>query len=344
VFLCLAALLCGCEQIESGLYERAADRALGGDRTELVEDGALHVVLCGTGSPLADPDRAGPCTAVMAGGALYLVDAGPGSWENVQLWRLPRARLAAILLTHFHSDHIGELGEAVLQSWVGGRTAPVTVYGPPGVEQVVDGFRRAYAFDAKYRVAHHGEEAMPPGATETAAVTVAVPRDGESSVVFEANGLRVRAFSVDHRPVDPAFGYRFEYGGRSVVISGDTGPSESLIANARSADLLIHEALAAHIVERVREIAQRRGEQRWAKLMGDVIDYHATPAQAADVARKAGVRMLALTHLVPPPQNALVRRLFLEEVDDRGLELVTGADGTHFVLPPGSDAIAVQAE
>ena len=119
----------GCDRIESAIYQRAADRALAPDRTDLLSDGSLHVILCGTGSPLPDPDRAGPCAAVIAGGNFYLVDVGPGSWENVQLWRLPRAQLAGVLLTHFHSDHIGDLGEVVMQSWVGGRTEPLTVYG-----------------------------------------------------------------------------------------------------------------------------------------------------------------------------------------------------------------------
>jgi ribonuclease Z len=341
--ICLGAALAGCERVQSALYERAADRALAGDRDELLGDGALHVILCGTGSPLPDPERAGPCTAVIAGGGLYLVDVGPGSWENVQLWRLPRAHLAGVLLTHFHSDHIGDLGEVVMQSWVGGRAVPLTIYGPPGVEDVVDGFRRAYAFDTKYRIAHHGESAMPPAGAETVAVTVSVPAPGQSTVVFEKNGLRVTAFSVDHRPVVPAFGYRFDYAGRSVVISGDTGPSDSLVQNAKGADLLVHEALAAHMIERIREIAQRRDAKRWAKLMGDIQTYHTTPSQAADIARQAGVSMLVLTHLVPAPQNALVKRLFLQGVDKSGIELVVGADGTHFTLPPQSKKIEIDS-
>jgi ribonuclease Z len=333
----------GCDRIESAIYQRAADRALAPDRTDLLSDGSLHVILCGTGSPLPDPDRAGPCTAVIASGNFYLVDVGPGSWENVQLWRLPRAQLAGVLLTHFHSDHIGDLGEVVMQSWVGGRTEPLTVYGPPGVDAVVDGFKTAYQFDTKYRVAHHGEEAMPAHAADTAVSTINVPRPGESTVVFERNGLVVRAFAVDHRPVEPAFGYRFEFGGRSVVISGDTGPSDSLVANAKGADLLVHEALAAHMVERVRDIAAQRQQPRLAKMMSDIVDYHTTPAQAADIARQAGVRMLALTHLVPPPQNALVKRIFLEGVDQSGIQFVLGDDGSHFVLPPQSQEIDVES-
>src|SRR5262249_40602158 len=110
IVMVLALLYAGCDRIESGLIPRGAARALPGDRNALLDDGKLHVVLCGTGSPLADPQRAGPCTAVLAGGHFLLVDVGPGSWREVALLRLPRARLEAVLLTHFHSDHIGELG------------------------------------------------------------------------------------------------------------------------------------------------------------------------------------------------------------------------------------------
>ncbi|MYF04588.1 MAG: MBL fold metallo-hydrolase, partial [Holophagales bacterium] len=107
------------------------------NRSSLLDDGALHVVICGSGSPLPSAERAGPCTAVIAGGRMFLIDVGPGSTENLRLWGLPMGSLAGVLLTHFHSDHIGELGEVVFASWTGGRAVPLDVYGPVGVEQVV---------------------------------------------------------------------------------------------------------------------------------------------------------------------------------------------------------------
>ena len=120
----------------------------------------MRVVLCGTGNPLPDRERAAACTAIFAGGNMYLVDIGPGSWKNLALWRVPPAKLAAIMLTHFHSDHIGDLGEINIETWANGRDHPLRVYGPPGVDQVVNGFAQAYSLDEGYRIAHHGAALM----------------------------------------------------------------------------------------------------------------------------------------------------------------------------------------
>jgi ribonuclease Z len=317
---------------------------LRGDRTDLLDDGKLHVVLCGTGSPLADAERASACTAVLAGGHFVVVDVGPGSAEQLGLLRLPRARVDAILLTHFHSDHIGDLGEAVMQTWVAGRGAPLNVYGPPGVDEVVSGFVRAYAADTQYRIAHHGSDALPPAAGVPAARTVYLPAPDQSSVVFEADGLRVTAFAVDHEPVVPAYGYRFEYRGRSVVISGDTAKNDNLVRHSRGADVIVHEALAAHMIAPVTEYARANGLDRWAKLTADILDYHTTPAEAAAVAREAQARLLVLSHLVPPLPNVVARRMFLRGVKqewDGRVEI--GHDGMHITLVPDSEAIEVSS-
>jgi len=301
-------------------------------------DGALHVVLCGTGSPLADADRAAACTAVLAGGHFFIIDAGPGSWENLQLWRLPIDGVSGVLLTHFHSDHIGELGEVMTQSWVAsGRAEPLPVFGPPGVSEVVDGFNRAYAFDRVYRRAHHTPEFMPERGGLAVAHDFAMPAPGEATTVFDADGLRIMAFAVDHAPVQPAVGYRIEFGGRSVVVSGDTTRSSSLVKNAQGADLLIHEALSFELMGRVSRIVTEAGRPRLGKLAGDVLDYHTSPAQAKEIADEAGVELLVLTHNVPPLRNALIERFFVQGVDMDGV--VIGDDGLHFTLPADSQTI-----
>jgi ribonuclease Z len=330
--LLAALLLSGCDR----LLDRQVERNLTRVNRSVLTSPDLLVVLCGTGSPLADATRAAACTAVIAGGTFLLVDVGPGSWEQVDLADLPAGELAGVLLTHFHSDHIGDLGEAITQSWIAGRSKPLEVYGPPGVGRVVAGIGEAYALDTGYRVKHHGEEFMPSQAAGAVAREIALPPEGSSDpvVVLERGGLRVTAFRVDHAPVSPAVGYRFDWRGRSVVVSGDTRKSASLIANARGADILVHEALQPKLTGRAAQVAQRIGQPRLAKLASDLPGYHTTPREAAEVAQQAGVKHLVLTHLVPGPNGVLGEHLFLDgagEVFDG--ELTLGEDGMRWTLP-----------
>ena len=333
-FAALVVALGGCQRIVDRQIEANLNRVRG----DLLKSPDLHVILCGTGSPLPDRTRASACTAVIAGGELVLVDIGPGSWKTVDLSNLPTAGLSAILLTHFHSDHIGDLGEAVTQSWIAGRTRPLDVYGPVGTEQVVDGFRQAYAQDVNYRVAHHGEAYLPRTAGNPVAHEVPLDEDpAAAAVVFERNGLRVTMFRVDHAPVAPAVGYRFDYRGRSVVVSGDTRKSASLIQHAAKADILIHEALNHELMGRAADIAERLGKSRLAKLARDIVGYHTSPVEAAEVAKEAGVKHLVLTHLVPGPPNFLARHLFVAGMKEHyDGEITLGEDGLELTLTPAS--------
>jgi len=332
VFLAVATCAIGCQR----LIDRQVDRTLTRVDESVLRSPDLQVVLCGTGSPIADPDRAAACTAVIAGGHFFLVDVGPGSANVVNLANLPLDHLEGILLTHFHSDHIGDLGEEITQSWIAGRTQPLDVYGPTGVVPIVDGFREAYAADVDARVLHHGEQYMPRAAAGAVAHETALP-DGPQAdaVVFDRDGLRITMFRVDHDPVRPAVGYRFDFGGRSVVVSGDTKKSESVAAHAKGADLLIHEALAAEFTARAVEGAKRLGMTRLAKLAGDIPGYHTTPREAGEVAAEAGVAHLVLTHLVPAPSNVITRRAFKNGASEafHG-EVTVGEDGMRFALAP----------
>jgi len=342
LLLALAAATSGCDQVANRLLDRGVGQALQSNRSDLLDDGRLNVVLCGTGSPIATADRAAACTAVLAGGHFFLVDVGPAAVRNLGVWRLPLDRLDGVLLTHFHSDHVGDLGEAVTQSWIGGRHDALPVYGPPGVDRVVAGFQEAYALDRSYRVAHHGAEAMPPGSGVLAARTVTLPGPDEVAVVFEGDGLRVTAFRVDHTPIEPAYGYRFDYAGRSVVVSGDTKPLPNLVRQAKGASVLILEALAGHMIERVSKGAAAAGNARLAKLSGDILDYHTTPAQAVEMARDAGVEALVMTHLVPAPRNRMMEWMFLRGTD--GIwdgEVILAKDGMHIGLPANSTELVI---
>lgn len=285
-------------QIALAAMERIYGRALASDPYAGLEDG-LHVTLCGAGSPLPDPTRSGPCTAVLAGRRLFIVDAGAGAARSLLLMNLPPNRVEAAFLTHFHSDHIDGLGELLLQRWAGGaQKAPLPVYGPTGVDQVVDGFEAAYTLDRGYRVAHHGPEVTPPAGFGGDPRPFA-PGDAET-VLIDDGGLRVVAFPVAHAPAAPAVGYRFDYKGRSVVISGDTAASPRLEAAARDADLLVHEGLSPRLVAMQARVAAKGGQTNIASILHDIPSYHAAPEEVAGLAQRAGVRYLLFTHIIPP--------------------------------------------
>lgn len=332
--LCAALQVVGCSGIQNAVMERNLDQIAEGNHPEWLRDDAIHVVICGSGAPLLDLERAGPCTAVIAGGKMYLVDVGPGATERALQYRLPLADLDGILLTHFHSDHIAEVGEAMTQSWIAGRALPLDVYGPDGVSDVVAGFAKAYARDQVYRTEHHSEAFMPKAGAQMRAHAV-MPGPEQDAKVFERNGLKVFAIQVDHTPVAPAVGYRFEYAGRTIVISGDTDVSSNLGRAANGADLLVHEALSKDLVGRMSAGLAERKLARMSRLASDVLDYHTSPQEALTLAREAGVATLVLTHLVPPVPGMMARRIFLRDLGDRGdTEVVLGADGLHFRIPP----------
>lgn len=330
----------GCDRLVDAMMQRGIQQRTESVRTDLLEDGALNVFLCGTGAPLADASTAAACTLVIAGGQIYVVDVGPGSQEVAQIAGMPTAALAGVFLTHFHSDHIGELGEWAMQSWVAGRDQPLNVYGPQGVDQVVNGFKQAYRHDDAYRLAHHGADYLPVAATEWRPHAVVVA-EGPGKKILEKNGLVATAFAVDHRPVEPAVGYRFDYKGRSVVISGDTDQSANLELNARDADLLIHEVLLKGLVGRMSDALGEAGWRRLQKLSGDVVDYHTSPSEAVRSANQAGVDTVVFTHLVPPVPGPLRRWLFTRHVDPEEVAVVVGEDGMLIRLPVGSREIEI---
>jgi ribonuclease Z len=320
------------------VYGRMAAGRVGRDATTGLADG-LHVVLCGTGSPLPDPTRAGPCTLVIAGRHIYVVDAGEGGARNLTLMGVPTGRIERLFLTHFHSDHIDGMGPLLLLRWSGTpNIAPLPVAGPPGVEGVVAGFNAAYAADAGSRTAHHGAAIMPPSGAGGVAMPFAV--GAAPAVVWRDGDVRVTAFTVDHGPVRPAVGYRFDYKGRSVVISGDTAPTPAVAAAAKGADLLVHEALQPALVARLTDALAAKGIANTAQITRDILNYHSSPEAAADAARSAGVQALLLTHIVPPLPFRWLYPAFLGGAADHfGGPITVGEDGMILSLPAGSDAI-----
>ena len=321
-------------QIGQRIFAKAVSKNFGSNILTGLPDG-LHVILIGTGSPLADPSRAGPSTAVIAGKRLFIIDSGGGAVRKMGEIGLPPAATERVLLTHFHSDHIDGLGELMLQRWAGGGySEPLPVHGPEGVTDVAAGLNAAYAQDRDYRVAHHGANIVPPSGFGAAPITT------KPGIVMDQAGVKILAFAVDHKPVSPAFGYRFEYKGRSVVITGDTAYSGDLASHAKDVDILISEALNPDMVGLIETTARQAGNDRIAKIMYDIPDYHITPVQAAQTAQDANAGMLVYTHIVPALPTPYLNALFTKGAADKfSGDIIVGQDGMMLSLMPQSDDV-----
>jgi len=308
-------------------------------QTPAAKPDTLKVIFCGTSGPLPVVGRAKPCTAIQAGGSLYLVDIGPEATENLMLWRVPVATAKAVFITHLHSDHIGDLGEFNLQSWVAGRPAPLAVVGPAGVDKLARGLNLAYENDHGFRKAHHDHGAFKfdiPAGVLTAKV-VAIPAAAETALAWKDGDLTVTAIRVAHEPISPAFAYRFDYKGRSVVISGDTRPWPPLATASKGADVMIHEAQNAGMTRQMAAGLATLGNARMSSLMTDTLTYHTTPVEAADLARAAGVKALVLSHLTQAGLPFYTPEAFTKGMDDGGkLDWRLAVDGMTIDLPVGS--------
>ena len=325
--------------VQDRIFEGAVMARAGTVHSEMLGNEAMHLVFCGTGSPMPDPERGAACVGVLAGGHFFLVDTGAGAAERLTRYQVPMGALDGVIFTHFHSDHISGLYEVTLQSWAGGRHRPLDLYGPVGVQRIADGYREAFALDASYRTAHHGAEVMPPvGATYQTHV-VPLADEADSAVVFDQDGLKITAFRVAHEPIDPAYGYRFDYKGRSVIFSGDTVKHPNIARFGKDAEVMVHEALAGPMVETLAKgVAQR--SQATAKILLDTLNYHTSPVEAAESANEAGAQLLVYSHIVPPLPNQLAESMFLRGVSEvRPEGVLIGWDGLWLELPIDSREI-----
>jgi len=242
----------------------------------------IDVVLLGTGNPLPDATRAGAATLVRAGGRTLLVDAGRGVCIRMAAAGVVPVMLDGVLLTHLHSDHVSDLNDVVTTQWV---MSPVPkrlrIFGPPRTHEVVAGMMAMLRPDVEYRIAHHADLTWEP---QLEVVEV------EPGVVFDEDSVRVIAAATDHRPVEPTVGYRIECDGKVIVLAGDTVPCAGLDALLQGADVYVQTVLRDDLV---RMVPMQRFQ--------DTVDYHSTVVQAAETAKRGGVRTLVLTHQVPTP-------------------------------------------
>lgn len=313
--------------VEAGARQRQQTQAA--RRTALLDPSRITIVTCGTGSPIPSAS-AQACTAVFVNGQFLLFDAGDGAQRSMEELDLPVADIDAVFLTHFHSDHVADLGEVMSRSWILGRTEPLLVYGGEAVERVVGGFNAVYALDDNYRVAHHGEEVFPTEGRGEAVRIDTPPAEGK--VVYEAAGIRVTAYRVDHSPIEPALGYRVEYGGKAVAISGDSIDTAGLRSLAEGADVLVSEVMNKNAVESFECAFNRLPDTRNATIFRDIRTYHIDVGELAELAETAGVPKLVLIHRVPniPGQDDLLFRQPVEAAYSG--EVVVAEDGIEVSL------------
>jgi ribonuclease Z len=235
----------------------------------------FRVTLLGTGTPNPRLDRFGPAVLVEAGAERLVFDAGRGVLQR--LHQLNRGDCDAVFLTHLHSDHVVGIPDLWLTGWLTDRrVSPLRVWGPSGTVAMMEHLRQAFSFDVELRISDDRRPA------EGARLDV---RDVMPGIAYERGGVKVTVFDVDHRPVTPAFGYRVDYAGRSVVLSGDTRFSENLIAMAKGADLVIH------------EVAARRDPGATQKT-DSVLAHHTTPEQAGDAFARIRPKLTVYSHIV----------------------------------------------
>lgn len=313
--------------------QRANADAAAASAAELQRRDAITIVTCGTGTPIPS-DRVQACTAVFVNGLFLLFDAGDGAQRSMERSLLPITEIDAVFLTHFHSDHIADVGEVISRSWILGRTTTLPVYGGEAVQRVVDGFNAVYALDDKYRQTHHGADILDSSVEPAEPHTIPDP-GAEGRVVYERDGVTVTAFRVNHPPIEPALGYRIEYAGKSVVISGDTTDTESLRTMSEGADVLVSEVMSREVLEAVECALKRLDDPRNARLIRDIRTYHIGTTELAGLAQGAGVRTLVLTHQVPSFDNDDPRVELLLAAPIRAIysgELIAAKDGQRIVV------------
>ena len=241
---------------------------------------AIKVTLLGTGDPQPIIERFGPSILVQAGGQNLLFDAGRGCLQRLRQIKVSYNKIDALFLTHLHSDHIVGLPDLWLTGWlISQRATPLKVFGPTGVDTMIKYLQKAFAFDIKMRIE---DDKAPPDGNKFLVTEI------QQGIIYEKNGVKVIGFEVDHGVVRPAFGYRIEYHGHSVVLSGDTKYCENLIKFAKGTDLLVHEVVI--------------GPKTLSKSdpTYHVLAHHTTPKQAAKVFNEVQPKVAAYSHIVFP--------------------------------------------
>lgn len=247
------------------------------------KESQTQIVLLGTGTPYPDPNASGAATAVVVGKRVFLFDAGAGVMRRMNAAGLPISGPEAVFITHLHSDHTLGYPDLILTSWIMRRVSPLPVYGPHGLQRMTRHLIAAFAEDIQIRT--RGLEREVPGGYRVKVQEI------KSGVIYEHDGVRVTAIPVSHGSWKEAYGYRVDTPDRTIVISSDTRPSESLARAARGVDVLVHEVYSPlHLAPE-----DRPGGKYWPQYMRA---FHTSDLELGALAARAGPKLLILTHII----------------------------------------------
>lgn len=276
-----------------------------GCRVAAAPSAVTRLILLGTaGGPRPQKARAAPAQVILSNNVAYVIDCGDGVARQLAFAGVPLTTLRHIFITHHHSDHTADYGNLIWLAWTAGLNARVDTWGPPPLEKMTRLFFEMNAYDIDTRIANEGRVPIVP--------LVHVHEIREGGVVMSDDNLKVTAALVDHPPVTPAFGYRFDARDRSIVISGDTAPSDNLARLAHGADVLVHSVMYPQAIDRL------VGRVPNAAALKESILAHQTSAEdAGRIAQAAGVKTLVLSHLVPADDPLITDRMWVEAARSR---------------------------
>lgn len=278
---------------------------------------ATRLILLGTaGGPRPKPGRNAAAQVILVGDTPYLIDCGNGVARQLVLAGVPLRTLHHVFVTHHHSDHNADFGTLLLLAWSSGLAEPVDAWGPPPLAEITRLFLEMSRRDIEVRIADEGRVPLAP---------LVRPHElaGPGPVYEDAN-VRVTSALVPHPMMTPAYAYRFDTADRSIVISGDTAPSDAVVALAQGADVLVHEAMYLPAVDR---IVSGVGDANATTLRRHLVDSHTSAEDAGRIARRAGVGTLVLSHLIPSDDPAVTEAMWRAAAESTfGGRVVVGRD------------------
>ncbi len=289
----------------------------------------ITVFTIGTGSPL-NTSRVQSGTAVFIKDKFFIFDVGDGVVSKVEEMNLPLYELDAIFITHFHSDHYIDLPYIINRSWVLGRNKDLNVFGPKGLENILESNISFLELENKHRVDHHGANIMNDKYAFGISNEFIIEKN--QKIIYDFDGVKITAFNVDHYPVEPSVGYSIEYKNKKVVLSGDTKANDLVFEMAKNADLLIHETILNSLLKNTVKVLESKEMYRNSHIVDDIQNYHTPPNEIVKLANKANIKTLVLHHLIPAPDNIIIKKLYEKQIKGFNGKVYLAKDGDKFIV------------